>query len=715
MFRVEPRSTEDLSARYELIQKAHLPYYFISLPDEYIEKIRNALEEIPTPVAPAPGAVISVRVLDDTELQALPNGACAPFAVGSNNKRVREIRAAGRLYWACLQIALARVGETIMGDSAVIIIEPKVCASVRPYPDEDGTPVIRESLLECLNEEIERHQRKHLNDITIADAFSAGEGRVPNNPIVTAGLLALNKGGKHARELEGGFAENASGRPTFAYTPTQAKKILVYPVLDESGTGQIVNTQTLWRFIENLHAETPDIALAVLSQMCEPSVGDRPRYPMLTPVQITDEAILRYKGNGPETESSRLMVHAAMEHLRALSFDVCFNSPIPGRKLFWEGDRLFDIVKIEHYEHSLFGEKRLGSTKWLVRAGIWASVWFTPDTRQYIGTMARVLLQLGNRKNRLVAKRIGQRLLLSSQVCRSRHAQEVRVRELLGDIGELPLPKHREKNWASRIRALVEDALEVLRNNGVLKTVEWPDGIGPDDIDRSKGWVDRWLNARIRYTTLADRCRKSRPAGDSQTKGKRTDRRAEVPIGAEVRTARMNLVPHCTQEELAREMDISRRHLSQIETGKRAPPPDVAKRLQNWVEKRKEQERQSELGFGNAPGEYNSSCNLPERKDHLQENRRMHKGSTSGQTPMEASESERPHPDPHTESSSEIRQTTNVVKERKASRTATDSRKAGVRSRTGTDDGMPGRKAADVRRYLRTTRVSKITADEDDR
>jgi DNA-binding transcriptional regulator YiaG len=311
--------------------------------------------------------------------------------------------------------------------------------------------------------------------------------------------------------------------------------------------------------------------------MCEPSVGDRPKYPMLTAVSITDEAILSYMSAGPDRESARLTIHAAMDDLRKLSFDVNFDSPIPGRRLFWQGDHLFHIVKIEHVQEGIFGGESVLSTVWAVRAGLWALAWFTPDTRQYIGSMARVLLRLGNRGNRLVAKKIGQRLLLLSQNCRPRGLVEIFVHELLEDIGELLLPEKREKNWASRIRTYVEEAMELLEDCGVFKKVEWPDGSGPGDIDRSKGWSDRWLNARIRVTTMANRRAESGSARAQRSFGKREDGTDRVALtGAEIRFARTNIAPPWTQEELAKRVRTSRRHLSQIETEKRKPSPMLA-------------------------------------------------------------------------------------------------------------------------------------------
>ena len=89
-----------------------------------------------------------IRVLNDTELQELSPGPCAPFALGGTKEIDREVRAAGNLYWASLLIRMAHLGETIIDGSPVVIIEPSICVRVRPHPDDDSNAVIRESLLE---------------------------------------------------------------------------------------------------------------------------------------------------------------------------------------------------------------------------------------------------------------------------------------------------------------------------------------------------------------------------------------------------------------------------------------------------------------------------------------------------------------------------------------------------------------------------------------
>ena len=225
---------------------------------------------------------------------------------------------------------------------------------------------------------------------------------------------------------------------------------------------------------------------------------------------------------------------------------------------------------------------------------------------------------------------------------------------------ELLLPEKREKNWASRIRESIEEALELLRTVGILKTLDWPDGFGPGDIDRSKGWSDRWLNARICFTTGG-----LGPPGPSRYHEKCVERARGVGLtGTQIRFARTNIIPCWTQEGLARELKISRRHLSQIETGKRKPSPMVTKRLRYWLETRKEKELQSEFAFGDQRGEGSSSF----RQTSL-------KPSTTEEAALNSS----------TAPTSESQETANVVHGRGATRQGTGAPTRKSQARTGTD------------------------------
>ena len=135
----------------------------------------------------------------------------------------------------------------------------------------------------------------------------------------------------------------------------------------------------LWDLVEQLTPLTADVALAVLAQLCEPSVGRKPQAPLLEPVRITADAILQYKGIrrwGLERRLLHERVFTEMEHLRSLHFDVekYPNGILPRASgtpagVSWQGDRLFDIVKVECYQESLFGDRERIEVSWLVRSG----------------------------------------------------------------------------------------------------------------------------------------------------------------------------------------------------------------------------------------------------------------------------------------------------------------------------------------------------------
>ncbi len=52
-------------------------------------------------------------------------------------------------------------------------------------------------------------------------------------------------------------------------------------------------------------------------------------------------------------------------------------------------------------------------------------------------------------------------------------------------------------HWAGRVRDRFDDAMQALVEAAVFATVDWPDGYGPGDADRSKGWATPWLAAKV--------------------------------------------------------------------------------------------------------------------------------------------------------------------------------------------------------------------------
>lgn len=433
----------------------------------------------------------------------------------------------------------------------------------------------------------------------VLNAFPNDTGKLPNNPLMAAGMAAIWKGGPRARILLSGWFENDAGRPMYQHEGAKGGRILVYPSLSRNATDPLPTTEVLWNFVENLSPFTADVALAVLAQLCEPSTGDKPKYPLLESVRISSDAILRYKGIqrwGKEHRILQERVFEEMERLRTLHFDV---EKYPAWNLktgkweptgaSWQGDRLFDIVKVEMYQESLFGERERIEVSWLVRAGQWAYWWLNAQGRVWIARMARVLLELDH-QGAAMAKKIGQRVTLLDGVLQPGALKPLRVDHLLESVGELPAPEERARNWAGRTRDRFDEAMLALREAGVFANAKWPDGCGPDDPDRSKGWAEKWLAAHVQITlpeAPPELPRNTSPAPLMPQHRRRAGPRSKKPTaeqqidGAAIRQARTER--GWSQEALARHLGISPPYLSQMENGKRLPSKDLTGRIRTWL------------------------------------------------------------------------------------------------------------------------------------
>lgn len=453
---------------------------------------------------------------------------------------------------------------------------------------EIGDPAMRAAFLARLHSPAAPEQLLRAEDGGAAalDAFPNGQGAVPTNPAVFTTISAIWKGGLRARDLIDGWTARDDGQPVYQHA-SSGGQISVYV---QPGHGDLATAETLWALVERLSPFTADVALAVLAQLAAPESGARPHYPLLEPIRITADTILEYKGIqrwGVERADLRRRVAAEIEHLRHLSFDVeawPVGGNEPGRKpASWRGDTLFDIVTVER------GEGPATSISWSVRAGQWAYWWLNASGRVFVGRMARALLELDHRENRgaaVLAKKIGQHVLLragSDQQGR----RAVVVAALLADIGELPRQPARTKDWAGRTRDRLDDALLSLVESGLFTSVTWPDGHGPADEDRQRGWVEQWLAARV-VIELAMPAPTAQPAlPSSQLILSLTPAPAEPvpddgPIsGQAIRRARA--ARQWKQDRLAQHLGISVPYLSQIEGDRRQPSPQLAARLRAWL------------------------------------------------------------------------------------------------------------------------------------
>jgi DNA-binding XRE family transcriptional regulator len=407
-------------------------------------------------------------------------------------------------------------------------------------------------------------------------------------------MAALWKGGAKARHLQGGWQATETGRPIYQHRGRKGGRILVYPHGAPSATAPLPTPEALWELIAQLNPFTADVALAVLAQLCEPSVGRKPQAPFLEPVRITADAILQYKGIrrwGGERRLLHERVFEEMERLRSLHFDVDKypeRHPTTGKwdpqGISWQGDRLFDIVKVDLYQQSLFGDREHIAVSWSVRAGQWAHWWLNAQGRVWVGRMARILLEFDHREQRgaaVMAKKIGQRLVLLGDILPVGTPITRRIDHILEDIGELPTPDQRPRNWLGRTRNRVEAGLDLLQEAGVC-AVGWPEGYS--SIPNR-----RWLETKIQLTVPETLPALPPPVPEvlpvpRATPTRRLQRRPKMQTPIDGTTIRqIRLERHWSQRALAKHLGITRPYLAQIENGVRSPSSLLAAKVQAWL------------------------------------------------------------------------------------------------------------------------------------
>lgn len=433
---------------------------------------------------------------------------------------------------------------------------------------------------------------------SVPNAFLSGHATIPNNPLIAATVAALFKGGPKAAELLGGWSETAERRLVYRHIGRKRGQIVVYADLcgeDRSSTPSLAEQ---WAYVRSLSPLTVDVLMMILAQLCDPSQRGRAMYPTLSPVKVTVNRLLGYKRYsrwGLERAQFRASFADEIGRLQKLRFDV---REYPGwdasidrwnaRGLDYFGDCIFEVGNARE-KYCSERQDCLLEAAWLIRAGHWAEWWLNTRGTVWTSSVPNLLLTLDHRRNRgieLLAKKIGFHMLLLWGAVRSRYTFVRRVDHLLEDIGELVIPAQRDSHWAGRLRDRLDEALLRLQEIGLFAEVSWPDGWGPGDLDRGKGWVDHWLASNVRI---------SRPGGpvvgdggsekvESVRRRRRRKRMAKPHpqlVGSEIRALRtgreMSLL------NFAGQMGISTSYLSQIESGKRAVSENIIQRLKPWI------------------------------------------------------------------------------------------------------------------------------------
>lgn len=421
----------------------------------------------------------------------------------------------------------------------------------------------------------------------IPNAFADGISQIPNNPLIAATFSAIFKGGPKARTLINGWETDADGVLKYRHIGRRGGEIAVYFATDEK---DIVKGRPSLGVqisaVESLAPLTADVLLATLAQICEKGGGNRSFFPLTTPVLISTNAILKYKNIqrwGWERSDLRRRVKQELELISRLRFDVLqFPSWDPAIKT-WNhkgvsvlGDKIIDLMDGDEITLVLNNREKLVDAMWGVRIGHWGRWWLNAQAKVWLGEVPQNVLELDHRANRgaaNLAKKIGLSTTILLEALKSRSYIERRIDHLLEAIGELPIREARDSHWAGRTRDRFDEALMRLQEEGVFSKVDWPTGDGPGDLDRHKGWVDRWLGSKIKIyrknyqaNAESEKFEKKRKRHGRGRTSRTAPRVNQDFSGAALRKQRV--AASMTQTQLAQRLNISNAYLSKIENQK---------------------------------------------------------------------------------------------------------------------------------------------------
>ena len=438
----------------------------------------------------------------------------------------------------------------------------------------------------------------------VSNAFVGGSAQIPNNPLIAATFTAIFKGGPKARSLINGWDIDENGIIKYRHLGRRGGEIAIYFDVVRAKTsnrGAFIAEQT--SLIESFNPLTADTLLAVLAQICEQSTGNRSFYPLTTPVLISTNAILKYKGVkrwGWERSDLRRRIKQELELLSRLRFDVLqFPSWDPAIKS-WNhkgvsvvGDKIIDVMDGDEISVLLNNREKLLDATWTVRIGHWGRWWLNAQAKVWLGEVPQNLIEFDHRANRgaaNMAKKIGISTTVLLEALKSRGYVERRIDHLLETVGELPIMEGRDSHWAGRTRDRFDEALMRLQEAGVFEKVVWLSAGGPGDSDRNKGWVEQWLGSKVRIyrknaTIHAD---DDDPSKSGRKNGRRKSTRGSgASVGNPFSTGRsirkQRIASSMTQSQLAKKLNISNAYLSKIENQKVPVTKSIMQRLVNYL------------------------------------------------------------------------------------------------------------------------------------
>ena len=383
--------------------------------------------------------------------------------------------------------------------------------------------------------------------------------------------------------------------------------------LDETDA---MNEQLQQQVLERFGPFTVDVTLAVIATMCDPQ---NKAFPLKAPVLVTTDRILEYKKfqrRGERKEDMERQVEQAMKDIQRLCLDFDRVKVDKRQAVTLRSDRLFYASEVIREEQLIDGTWVVIEKGWRVTPGNWQFEFMNPTQRLWFSHGARGIMELSHSDKRPVdqlAKLLWGKLLIYP--CGTWHLDEPRtvgIEWLLQEIGKLPTPDNRDKNWYRDLRDTFDAALDKLVQMGALFEWEYSTGC-PPLLDATPGVAQRWLESKLSFTdpaavaakerehlpalaqkraALEDQAREVRAA--RKAKGYRRKRKvaeqAPLPIpeptgtitAAELKQWRNER--GIQQAEMARRLGVTQQYFSYMERGKRPITAELTGKLRTMMD-----------------------------------------------------------------------------------------------------------------------------------
>ena len=387
----------------------------------------------------------------------------------------------------------------------------------------------------------------------------------------------------------------------------------------------------LWERVRTMDTITLDVYLVVCALLCDASQKRRADSVTLQPEMVMD--LKRFQRRGHDRRVMERRILDAARTLSGLRTDIV-NVPVtysgkgasrkPSQRVTIRGCALFHLDGVVYLEQGeLFTDKQEeypDDDKEILAihiiAGQWARQWMNANaekgTVNWTSKANRALLEFGEPRAEQAAKRFGALLLtMPGGTDPFKREQSMTHAQVLEAIGEMPdeetLQKQRRKNWGRRVEQLLYGAkdeherwtpglFDLLKDAGILANYEKPVEIG--EGERGRGWVERWLEQKVSWTTteaakqidqaaldkaktepkLRRRNRATKAPRKPLTKAQRLDAQTAANIRAKV--GRLNW----TRDMAAQHFGVSGTTLSNVLTLRYAPGPGWAHKLQDFLD-----------------------------------------------------------------------------------------------------------------------------------